>query len=640
MRNAGVMTNFIICVALFLLATAAFTSGEVWQTDSVVTVQVRYNTTSKTFSSTEGPLFGPVAATVRVNNSFLQTGWDVVSAEAEEAFLRSGPAEARAEQLRLAHQAMGYGEGYATQQRMEETLNNTFFGENGLRTVLEGSPEAVRWMDEHMAYMDGSGEAGDAYGRQLKNLLAVLDGLVAGYNDRVGKHGPLLNRTWLFYLNFQGEVGDVVKAVSPRKTVARLQKESPRFLLDLHCSALVKVAPHDIFFSHITWSSFNSMMRQYKTYRVGHRSVTMSSYPGLIHSVDDWYMTHARLAVTETTNGISNMSLYEHLFPHTVSAFLRAMIANFLATDSPSWVKYFSRNNSGTYNNQWMVLNMGAVTNPKTPMPANTLWVAEQLPGSTYPLGVTAADMTEHLNKHGYWASYNIPYFENVYNISGYPDMVAKYGEFFSHTQTARAQIFKREHSGVVDLEGMKRLVRYNNYKEDEFSRIQNCDGAGTNNTCVPPYSAMLAIASRGDLNPPGNATNYGPLYKYLGRRDHGATDAKIASWSGMVLNPSHYTAHVVCGPTNDQQPTFFWQDDMFTPMPQKVGLPTVYNFSFVTYTTDVFPSRSDEEDVRNKWIGIGIGIGAAVLVLTSITIVIYRARSRAKDLHEDLLLA
>ncbi|EAN81944.1 putative lysosomal/endosomal membrane protein p67 [Trypanosoma cruzi] len=643
MRRERIVKDVIFGVTLLLLATAILATGgvraEFWQNDDVTTVKVRYNMKTKEFSVTEGELFGAVAATLEVHDTFLQNGWDVVNAEADKEFLHSGPIETRDEMLRIAYQAMGYGEGYTTQKRMEAQLNNSFLGKGGLNEILASSPEAVKWIQEHVEYMD-TADAVDAYGRQLKNLLALLDGMVAGYNARVGAGGVLLNRTWLFYLNFLAEIGDVVASVSSQNTIAGLRETNPRHFLDLHCSALVKVTEYDIYFSHATWSSFNSMLRQYKTYRVEHRTVTMSSYPGMIHSIDDWYMTSERLAVMETTNGIYNDSLYAYLNPKTVSEFLRVMIANFLATDSPSWVKYFSLNNSGTYNNQWMVLNMAAVANPKTPMPANTFWVAEQLPGSTYPLGVTAADMTEHLNKYGYWASYNIPYFENVYEISGYLKKEKEFGDYFSYTNCSRAKMFKRNESDVVSLESMKRLMRYNNYKEDNLSLIQNCTGAGMNDTCNPPFSAMLTIASRGDLNPAGDAKNYGPLYEYLGRRDHGATDAKIATWSGMVMDLHHYTSHVICGPTNEQQPTFEWKDDLFTPMPPTYGLPKVYNFTFMKYVTNVSPKSPSIDNARNKWVGIAVSTAAAALVFVSIAIVLVRSRRRAKYLHEDMLLA
>ncbi|KEG06109.1 lysosomal/endosomal membrane protein p67 [Trypanosoma grayi] len=198
----------------------------------------------------------------------------------------------------------------------------------------------------------------------------------------------------------------------------------------------------------------------------------------------------------------------------------------------------------------------------------------------------------------------------------------------------ARARIFERNHSGVVDLASMQRLMRYNNFRADPLSRIPNCTGAGVNNTCDPAFSAMLSIAARGDLNPPGNATQYGPLFRYVGRRDHGATDAKIATWSGMTRSSDSYTAYVINGPTNDQQPTFEWTEGIFDPMPPIDGLPKVFNFSFVTYTT-VGPGTPSNND-RNKWIGVGVGAGAAVLVFIAVAILLVRSRREGKPLSEE----
>ena len=41
------------------------------------------------------------------------------------------------------------------------------------------------------------------------------------------------------------------------------------------------------------------------------------------------------------------------------------------------------------------------------------MWVAEQLPGK-----IQAEDMTDVLGR-GYWPSYNVPYFPEMYNASG-----------------------------------------------------------------------------------------------------------------------------------------------------------------------------------------------------------------------------
>lgn len=52
-------------------------------------------------------------------------------------------------------------------------------------------------------------------------------------------------------------------------------------------------------------------------------------------------------------------------------------------------------------------------------------------------------------------------YFEAVFNASGGPELVQKYGSWFSFSQSPRAQIFRRNQTLVTDIESMVRLMRY-----------------------------------------------------------------------------------------------------------------------------------------------------------------------------------
>jgi hypothetical protein len=57
-------------------------------------------------------------------------------------------------------------------------------------------------------------------------------------------------------------------------------------------------------------------------------------------------------------------------------------------------------------------------------------------------------------------ASYNIPYFPFVYNISGYWPYFEKYGNTYSHDHCARANIFRRDAPQVQDLPDMQDIMR------------------------------------------------------------------------------------------------------------------------------------------------------------------------------------
>ena len=79
------------------------------------------------------------------------------------------------------------------------------------------------------------------------------------------------------------------------------------------------------------------------------------------------------------------------------------LVANRLANNGSSWCSLFALHNSGTYNNQWMILDF-KLFEPGKPLKPDTLWILEQLPGN-----VPRKDMTSLLQKQGYWASYNVP---------------------------------------------------------------------------------------------------------------------------------------------------------------------------------------------------------------------------------------
>lgn len=52
------------------------------------------------------------------------------------------------------------------------------------------------------------------------------------------------------------------------------------------------------------------------------------------------------------------------------------------------------------------------------------LYVIEQMPGY-----IRAQDQTDLLLREGYWASYNRPFYPEIFNISGHDKLVKKYGD-------------------------------------------------------------------------------------------------------------------------------------------------------------------------------------------------------------------
>jgi len=220
-----------------------------------------------------------------------------------------------------------------------------------------------------------------------------------------------------------------------------------------------------------------------------------------------------------------------------------------MASTGEEWSQIFTMYNSGTYNNQWMVVDYKQYT-PGQPLNPGLLWVAEQIPGH-----VESSDRTQYVIENGYWSSYNVPYYPYIYNISGYPAFYQKYGDAFSWSECARAKIFRRDQSNVQDLESMKAMMRYNEYQTDPLALHDACRG----------------ISARCDLNPPwaqNTMNGYSPF---------GAIDSKITT-NAMIYNME---STAVSGPTWDSQPPFAWTNQF--PNYPNFGQPKLFAFKFET---------------------------------------------------------
>lgn len=241
------------------------------------------------------------------------------------------------------------------------------------------------------------------------------------------------------------------------------------------------------------------MNRVYKDLSINGIRTSFSSQPGFISSKDDFYMTGHNLAVYETTNGIFDKTLYSKLTPKSLLTWVRTTVANYCAKSGSEWTDYFSRYNSGTYNNQFGVVDMNLYTPGQTTLPAGVLWIIEQVPGYTH-----RDDVTNVLSKQGFWPSYNVPYFEDVFNMSGYGPQAQTKPDKYDYNKCARAKIFSRDASKVSQLVDMQNIMRYNEYTTDPLSK----------------GDPTFAIAARGDLRTSGNPTA------------SGAVDGKVTSYS------------------------------------------------------------------------------------------------------------
>lgn len=77
-------------------------------------------------------------------------------------------------------------------------------------------------------------------------------------------------------------------------------------------------------------------------------------------------------------------SIYKNVVPDSVLCWQRVMVANTLATDGETWTETFKKFHSGTYNNQYIIVDTKYFVPGEGAKP-NFLWIVEEFPGLIVP---------------------------------------------------------------------------------------------------------------------------------------------------------------------------------------------------------------------------------------------------------------
>ncbi|KAL3093171.1 hypothetical protein niasHT_022621 [Heterodera trifolii] len=523
---------------------------------------------------------GKIVALGRYRAAVNETGWGILEVETFAGHSSEWQSY-----------AAGLAEGSLTKLQISNHYSNTV---KGICRDNKGyCRKLYRYLNANLEWISAQIDAnrGDLYWRQVNLTFNQLTGIFDGYAMDSGKSfSPRVNFTItpIYMIQLSGELIDLSILF---KKVPRSKGEAVELAEAGHCSGLVKVTEgnSDLLMSQVAMSGFNTMNRIVKLYKFAYDpkdvpgfAVSFSGYPAALASADDFTLTSAGLLSIETTISVFDKSLYSQ-FVHPqgqLHCWLRSYISNQLTSTAHDWVKIFARFNSGTYNNQWTVVDY-KLFKPGQQLPqSNLIWVLEQIPGTT-----VSRDVTWFLRKYSYWPSYNIPFLRRISELSGF-DRKGEENDWWKWGFCPRARIFHRDHQKVRDIEGLRDLMRYNNYKHEEFSRC----------VCSPPYTAEASISTRGDLNP-ANGTYQLPG---MGHRNHGALDYKGTNFELF----KQLRLEVFGGPTYGgpgKLPPFNWETtDIEAP---HEGQPKVWQFEpFVTqWVTKVKAEGMEEEEETDE---------------------------------------
>ncbi len=460
----------------------------------------------------------------------------------------------------------GYLEGYLTKDKIID--HNT----NMKASVWKNNdiPENVKaFLDINKEYIDSlSTSSSSSYIKIAALLREQLYGLLTGFNLNVDSVSRI-NYYDLLTMNNFGDIDDIQEYKRAIDFTSMSSKEILDYLIrKSHCSAMIKVLKDksDVFIGHNTWSSYSYSTRIMKSYTYnfheGSTNLVFSSYPGCINSIDDFYITSRELVVLETTNPILNGKYFEKMNPKAALTWHRTMISNILSSSGEEWIKYFTTENSGTYNNQFMVFDMNKF-NFKKEVSNNTLLIVEQIPGD-----FKVKDVSSFLNgPSNYWASYNIPFDIDIRSNTGYDGKEYPIDPSFpplnsltDYEKCTRAVVFKKEANSINTLDDFKSLIRNNTYKTDTASLN------------YPGY----AISSRYDLAEGPKGVNL----------CSGAYDAKVISVK-EIKNIFNKKMHVVASPSfggKDNIEPFNWSTSKTCKANSHRGMNDLFDFDWFDF--------------------------------------------------------
>lgn len=479
----------------------------------------------------------------------------------------------------MAMFAAGFVEGFLTAQRIGQSFGNymssTFVGGAPKPALVEFMQANIAWtlnMTSAINLAKPVDEFSWQYWAQVKLLMTQLQGIEAGYSAAASAYDDLPSLSFydFFLLNSDGDMDDLVPAMNAREAGATggldlSAKRMRELQLNSHCSVLIKPTNKQLWATHEMWTTFSQMLLMYKSYNFNTSLVSttanivvMSSYPAYVSSEDDFYLLSSGLQVMETTNSILNLTLYNLVQPQCLMSWIRAMVANRMAFSGREWARLIAQYESGTYNNQWIVIDQKlaheALKAKAAELPDGVLWIAEQIPGYT-----ESADVTSVLNSQGYFASYNIPFFPYIFAVSGYPQAVAQYGNVWSYDANPRANLFRQLAPTVTDnVTTVQQVVRYNEWQTNALQLGCPCFG----------------IACRLDLAPAQQQNDWGGLCSPAA---FGAVNGKLSS-SELIKS---FMAWIIAGPTTQGQPPFTWASQWNTTAAH-AGQPVVFDFDWM----------------------------------------------------------
>ncbi len=343
---------------------------------------------------------------------------------------------------------------------------------------------------------------------------AELQGIAEGLRAR----GDALDVWDVTALNAQPEWGYYSAEYDREHGIAPVPRSVPE-----RCSAFVATGSYTkdgkIVIAHNNWSSYLEGERWTIIFDIapqrGYR-ILMDSFPGFIHSGDDFGINSSGMMITETT--ISEFHGYD---PNGVPEFVRARRAMQYADSIDEFARLMKEGNNGGYANDWLV--------------------ADRKTNEIASLELGLKNVTLDRTKDGYFVSSNFPI--NPRLISEETKFKPQDAGASANARHVRWEQLMRENKGGIDVPAAQRFLA------DHYDTLEKKQDPDERTLC-----------GHVDLSPRGMPT-WEPPYGTAGAVQNKATDSTLAGQMSFLAAAGHAcginfkaAAHL------HQHPEFNWQ--------------------------------------------------------------------------------
>jgi hypothetical protein len=256
----------------------------------------------------------------------------------------------------------------------------------------------------------------------------------------------------------------------------------------------------------------------------GHR-IFMDSFPGFIHSGDDFALNEAGIMVTETT-----ITQFKGFDPSGIPEFARARRAVQYASTIDDWVRIMSEGNNGAYANSWLV--------------------GDRKTGEIARLELGLKNQPLERTKDGYFVGSNFP--ADMKLRAEETTFDANDEQSCANARRKRWESLMQEHRGQIDVEAGRRFLA-----DHVDSR------SGKDAPCGRTLCGHVELDERG-----APEWEWAPFYPG-GACQSKVTDSKLASQLSFWACMGH-----ACGQTFEAagflaaHPDFAWEEPFLRDMP------------------------------------------------------------------------